>query len=115
LRQRSDGTQYRRREIDHHVDAAVVGPALRLAVFLDRPFGEIDLAIVDDLIGPSSRRRRAFCVPLVHAMTSAPSKLRQNDAAGAHAPAGAEDQHALAGFHSRMGDQHPMCGAVGDR
>src|SRR5205085_11000496 len=30
-------------EIDHHVDAALVAPALRLAVFVDRPFRPVDL------------------------------------------------------------------------
>src|SRR5215472_6799408 len=32
-------------EIDHHVDAALEAAALRLAVFLDRPAGKVDLAI----------------------------------------------------------------------
>src|SRR5262245_29644812 len=38
-------------EVDHDVDAALVAPPLRLAVFLDRPFRPVGLGVVDRLVG----------------------------------------------------------------
>jgi len=36
------------------VDAALIGAALRLTVFLDRPFREVDVFVIDNLSAPIS-------------------------------------------------------------
>src|SRR6476620_12241868 len=82
------------REVDDDVDAAIVAAPLRLAVFLDRPFREIDFLVVDGLVG-------AECLELCHFPGAARAgddfgaeQLAQNDAAGADPAARTQDQNA---------------------
>src|SRR5712691_12937779 len=95
-------------EVDHHVDAAVVAAPLRLAVLLDRPFGEIGLLDVYHLVG-------AERLELAHLLRArgagdhlGAEMLGENDRAGADAAAGAENEHAIALLHRVVGDQHAV-------
>src|SRR5262249_23748430 len=100
-------------EVDHHVDAAFVRTSLRLAIALDRPLGEVDLAIVDDLGGAALLGPAVFVGCAGAADPRGPEQLHQDHAAVADPAAGAEDEHALAGLDRLVGDQHAVRGAVG--
>src|SRR5262249_12345558 len=95
-------------EVDDDVDAALVRAALRLAVALDRPFGEIALAVFAPLAGAGLPEPPHLVRAAGAGDDLGAEKLRQDDAAGAHAAARAEHQHALAGRHGPMPDQHPV-------
>src|SRR5262249_29683234 len=90
-------------KVDHHVDATLVAAPLRLAVFLDRPFREIDLPNVDHLVG-------AELLELAHLVRARGARddmgaemLGENDAAGTDAAARAENEHAIARFDGAVG------------
>src|SRR4029077_15093800 len=47
-------------EVDYDVDAALVVAALRLAEFLDRPFGKIGVLVIDHVVGAEIRQALDF-------------------------------------------------------
>src|ERR1700738_4270987 len=80
-------------EVDHHVDPALVAAALRLAVALDRPFGEIDLFVVDDFVGAEFLEPGELLCAARAGDHLGAQHLGEDDAAGADPAARAQHQH----------------------
>src|SRR6516162_3425275 len=102
-------------EIYHYVDAALIAAPLRLAIFLYRPFCEIDFADVDHLVSTEFFEPVRLLGAAGAGDDGGAEMLGENDASGAHPTACAEDQHAVAALDRVVGDQHAVRGAIGDR
>src|SRR5712671_314877 len=83
-------------EVDDDIDAAVVAAALRLAVFLDRPFRPVGLGVVDHLVGAHRLQPRELLVARRAGDDMRAEKLSEDHAAGTDTAGGAEHNHALA-------------------
>ena len=102
-------------EVDDHVDAAFIASALRLAVLFDRPFGEVDLLVVDHVVGADLGQACQLVGTAGAGDHLGTEHLGQDHAAGADPAGGAQHQHAVALFHGLVGHQHAVRGAVGHR
>src|SRR5262245_17516034 len=102
-------------EVDDHVHAALVGAPLRFAVFLDRPFREVGVLVVDDVVRAQLFQARDL-VGAARARDDLGSQhFRQQHAPGADPAARAQHEHLVAALDGLVRDQHAVGRTVGDR